>query len=95
MDTLLEFFKIAMRLKRCFPVSEAGFLALLMPFCNGALGDRLARYLAADDFDRFHREALEHFIPGRLFSSLKQKLFLRAQERGEPLSTYILSLIHI
>ena len=29
-ETLLEFFKIAMRLKRCFPVSEAGFLALLM-----------------------------------------------------------------
>ena len=88
-ETLLEFFKVAMRLKRCFPVSEAGFLALLMPYCNGALGDRLAKHLAADNFDGFHQEALEFFIPDRLFSSLKQKLFLRAQARGEPLSTYI------
>ena len=71
MDTLLEFFKIAMRLKRCLPASEAGFLALLMPYCCGALGDRLAKHPAADNFDGFHQEALEFLIPDRLFSSLK------------------------
>ena len=60
-----------------------------MPYCSGALSDRLVKHLVGDNFDGFYQEALEFFIPGWLFSSLKLKLFLRAQSRGEPLSIYV------
>lgn len=91
-DILLKFLKTCINVRNSFPSLCMDFLTLLIPYTSGPLHDCLLRHIVTNDFNSFHRETLNLFIPVRQFQSLKTNLFLRCQSVGEPLASFIISV---
>ena len=93
LDQLVKFFEGIFGIYDFPGVTGVSLLNMIYPYCRAPLLDRVVWHLGAGgDFEAFHRDVLELFMPGRLRDQMRQRLFYRVQGHGEQLN---LSLIHI
>lgn len=92
-NKLLEFFRQLFLLAEFPGVSEARLLELVYPYCRAPMAGLVTRAIkGGNGLDALHAEALDSFVPGRLRDRLRQQLFYRVQERGEPLADFVRSV---
>lgn len=87
-EILLKFLRLSVFIFNGFPEVREHLLVVLVPYTLGSLNRCLTRDLRRG-FQQFHKEVIDAFIPDRVFSTLKQNLFLRCQGNLESLSEYI------
>jgi hypothetical protein len=89
-DALLTFLERVLRIREFPGMSDAVLLKLLAPYCLKPLSDRLLDCLRRGvDFDAFHAEVLDYFVPVRVMERLKVERVFRAQLPREALSQYV------
>ena len=93
LDQLVKFFEGVFGIYDFPGVTGASLLNMIYPYCRAPLLDRVVWHLGAGgDFDTFHRDVLELFMPGRLHDQMRQRLFYRVQGHGEKLNVFITSI---
>lgn len=71
-------------------------LRLVYPYCRSPLTERVTSFLeSGQNFETFHKEILEFFVPGRLLQQLRQEKFYRLQRPRESLATFASDLKHV
>lgn len=92
-DHLLHFISTALKIKSLGPISDMNLLQILSPYTVGALSDKITHSLHNNsNFNDFHSDLLNYFIPHRLLQNIKRDRFYRLQAPGELLSSYIVSI---
>ena len=93
LDQLVKFFEGIFGIYDFPGVTGASLLNMIYPYCRAPLLDRVVWHLGAGgDFDAFHRDVLELFMPGRLRDQMRQRLFYRVQGHGKKLNVFINSI---
>ncbi|XP_054266844.1 uncharacterized protein LOC128989016 [Macrosteles quadrilineatus] len=89
-EPLLEFLGKVLHLKEFPGMEDSVVLELLVPLCLRPLGDKLLDCLKRGvNFDNFHSEVLELFVPFRVMERLKVERVFRPQKFDETLSQYV------
>ena len=92
-DQLVQFLEGVFGIFDVPGVTGAALLNLIYPYCRAPLLDRVVWHLGAGgDFEAFHKDVLELFIPGRLRDRMRQRFFYRVQGQGEQLNVFINSI---
>jgi hypothetical protein len=94
--TLLSFLSCLLRLKELPGVNDSTLLKLVYPYCRSPLTERVSMFLdSSRNFEAFHKEILEFFVPGRLRQQLIQERFYRLQRPMESLATFAADVKHV
>lgn len=86
---LLKFLADLFRIREIPGVDDSLLLSLLIPYCRSPLSDLLNLVLSKKgNFEEFHRQTLQTFVPGRMREDLKMQMFYRSQGLRESLAAY-------
>ena len=89
-NVLVTFLGILFRMREFPGMRDSDLLGLILPYCRSPMSERLtASLLAGSNFDQFHSDLLDFFVPTSMRERLKMDMVYRPQGVREPLAEFV------